>query len=354
MKNFKLCSLLLLAACAVGCGKEDPAADAGVSSAPPDSTDFDSLMSKAASSVVQKDAGAAMEAAEKALELRPESAEACLLAGQAAYRGEDFKQARAHFTAVTKEVSLPSALRAKAYAGLGMVDYVQHDYDMARIEFLHALALDPQNEVAYYHLGKLYEEVYHFLVAAQDQFKIFVSLSNRSHPGNARAQKVKDVVMPRISREIAAQREANSGNATKAAQLVQAAQALRKKDPVAATKKYDEARKVDPQSYDAALGYAELVKETEKTAKGAKKAIEAYIQAAALKPGLQENYLAAARLARKYDSECKIQAAEIMNRAVAYHPQDPTVLGLLYSSLQRVGSEKLAAAWSEYRRTLKR
>ena len=354
-QHIKLCSILFLAACAVGCGKKEKnVVDAEKSSATPESTDFDSLMKKGINSIAQRETGMAIEVTTKALELRPESAEARLVAAQAAYRGEDFKKAYEYFSAVAKESSLPSALRAKAYAGLGLVDYAQNDYDIARIEFHHAILLDPRNEMAFYHLGKLYEEIYHFPVAARDQYRMFAHCSEQAHPGNARAKKVKETIVPRLNHDIDTQRASGGGNATKAAPLVQEARLLReKKQTSAAKKKYEEACKIDPQSYDAALGYAELVKETEKTAKGAEKAIKAYMRAASLKPGLSKNYLEAARLAREHE-DTKIQAAEIMNCAVAHHPQDRKVLDLLIASLPIVGSEKQAKGWSEYRETLKR
>lgn len=356
-KHIKLCSLLLLAAsCAAGCGKKDSIPEAENSSASPESTDFDSLMKKGINSIAQRETGTAIEATTKALELHPESAEAHLLAAQAAYRGEDFKSAREYFSVIAKEASLPSALRAKAYAGLGLVDYAQNDYDIARIEFHHAILLDPRNEMAFYHLGKLYDEIYHFPVAARDQYRMFECLSEQARPGNARAKKVRETIVPRLKRDIDKQRVAGGGNATKAAPLVQEARLLReKKQASAAKKKYDEARKIDPQSYDAVRGYAELVAETEKkTADGPKKAIEAYMKAAFLKPGLPDNYLEAARLAREHEDTCKIKAAEIMNCAVAHHPQNKKILDLLIASLQIVGSEKQVKGWSEYRETLKR
>lgn len=355
-QHIKLCSLLFLAACAAGCGKKEKGVvDAEQPPASPESTDFDSLMKKGVNSVAQRETGTAIEVATKALELRPESAEAHLLAGQAAYQGEDFKQARENFSAIVKEMSLPSALRAKAYVGLGQVHFAEHKYDLARISFLQANWLDPQNEAALYCLGRVYssERNYHFLVAARDLYQMFECLSERSHPGNSRAKRVREKIIPELSREIAAQKEPNTGNATKAAQLVQEARLLReKKQLTAAKKKYDEARKTDPQSYYAALGYAELVRETEKTSEGVKKAIEAYMKASFLKPGLPENYLEAARLART--NNFSIQAAEIMNRAIAHHPQNREVLDQLIAALQKNGQKDLSDAWDEYRKALKR
>ncbi len=351
---FQLCSLAFLAACAAGCGK-DPKVDAEAPSASPEVTDFDSFVRKGVAGVAEKDADAATAAAKKALDIQPNSAEAHLLAGQSACLRKDFKQARGYFSSVIKETSLPGVLRAKAYAGQGTVDFAQGEYDMARISFLNALWLDPKNEAALYYLGKLYDEVYQFMKAARDQFQMFAHLSERSHPGNSRAKKVREAVLPEINRKIDAQAEAGGGNATRAAVLVQEAWALReKKQQQLAKKKYEEALKANPQSYDAVRGYAQLVRETEKTVEGARKAFQSYCRAAFLKPGVSDNYLAAARLARDYESDLKIQAVEIMNRAVAYHPQNKDVLDQLIAALQKTGNEKLAKTWGEYRSALRR
>ena len=52
-----------------------------------------------------------------------------LLAGQAACLRQDYDEARAQFSSVVKAKTLPNVLRAKAYVGLGTVDYVQHEAD---------------------------------------------------------------------------------------------------------------------------------------------------------------------------------------------------------------------------------
>ena len=349
---FQFCSLALLAACVAGCGK-DPATKAEVSAAPDKGPDFDTLMRTGVAGVAQKDADAATSAAEKALELQPESAEAHLLAGQAACLRKDYDEARAQFSSVVKAKSLPDALRAKAYAGLGTVDFVQHDADAARISFLQARRLDNRNEAAWYYLGMIYRDVFRFEEAAQEHFQMFVGLSSKSD--NPRTKKVKDEVLPELYSSAAARAKARTGNAGKAAALIQEAQAQRDKNRLTeAVKKYAEARKADPQSDVAALGYAQIVKATERTVDGARKAIQAYCDVIALKPGVLNNYLEAARLAREHEADFKIQAVEIMNRAIAHHPQNITALDQLIAALLKTGNDKLAKAWGEYRKDLGR
>ena len=345
---FLVCSLVVLAASIAGCGK-DPAAEAAAPAATDKGPDFDTLMRTAVAGVAQKDAAAATASAAKALELQPESAEAHLLAGQAACLRQDYDEARAQFSSVVKAKTLPNVLRAKAYVGLGTVDYVQHEADAARISFLQARRLDNSNEAAWYYLGMIYRDIFHFEEAAQEHFQMFVGLSSKSD--NPRTKKVKEDILPELYSNAAARAKAHTGNAGKAAALIQEAQAQRDKNRLTeAVKKYAEARKADPQSDVAALGYAQLVTSTDKTAEGARKAIQAYYDVIALKPGGLDYYLKAAQLARAFDF--KIQAVEIMNRAIAHHPQNPKVLDQLIAALLKTGNDKLAKAWGEYRRDL--
>ena len=345
---FLACQLVVLAACIAGCGK-DPAAEAAAPAATDKGPDFDTLMRTAVAGVAQKDAAAATASAAKALELQPESAEAHLLAGQAACLRQDHDEARAQFSSVVKAKTLPNVLRAKAYVGLGTVDYVQHEADAARISFLQARRLDNSNEAAWYYLGMIYRDIFHFEEAAQEHFQMFVGLSAKSD--NPRTKKVKEDILPELYSNAAARAKARTGNAGKAAALIQEAQAQRDKNRLTeAVKKYAEARKADPQSDVAALGYAQLVTSTDKTAEGARKAIQAYHDVIALKPGGLDYYLKAAQLARAFDF--KIQAVEIMNRAIAHHPQNPKVLDQLIAALLKTGNDKLAKAWGEYRKDL--
>ena len=322
---FYLCSMAFLALCVAGCGKDSTAETKEPSSAAPEGANFDSLMRQLVDAVAQKDAAKAADAAAKALELQPESAEAHLLAGQAACLGGDYAQAREQFSSVIKEKSLPAALRAKAYAGLGTVEFERHDAESARISFLHALLLDYKNAAARYYLARIYRDD-HFYEAAEEQFVLFTRMSK---PGDALAAKVTAKDMPELKRtgesKRAARFGAGGGNAEQAAKLIQEAQALEgKKQFTDAAKKYD----------------------------GTRKAIRAYCDAIALKPQSEENYLEAARLARESDQEFRIQAVEILNHAIAHHPQSTRALDLLISALRKTGNTKLSNAWDEYRRAL--
>ena len=350
---FYLCSMAFLALCVAGCGK-DSAVETKAAPSTEEVADFDTLIHQGVDAVAQKDATKAVDAAAKALELRPESAEAHLLAGQAACLGKDYAQAREQFSSVIKEASLLPVLRAKAYAGLGIVEFEQNDAELARISFLNALLLDFRNEAAQYYLGRIYRDYYYFNEAAKDHFQMFENLRR----GTPLAEKVKTKYLPEIQRMIERKRTerfgAGGGNAEQAAKLIQEAQALEGKKKLAeAAKKYDAARKADPRSYDAALGYARLVKNAEKGA-WIGKAIKAYCDAIALKPQTLENYLSAARVAREDDEGFKIQAVEILNHAVAHNPTDVPTLDLLISALRKTGNGKMFNAWDEYRQKVVR
>ena len=345
---FYLCSMAFLALCIVGCGKDSPAETKAAPSAS-EEVDFATLIHQGVDAIAQKDAAKAANVAAKALALQPESAEVHLLAGQAACLGKDYAQAREQFTSVIKEASLPPVLRAKAYAGLGTVEFEQNDAELARISFLNALLLDFRNDAAQYYLGRIYRDFYYFNDAARGHFQMFESLRR----GTPLAEKVKTQYIPEIQRmierKLAERFGAGGGNAEQAAKLIQEAQALEDKKKFAeAAKKYEAARKADPRSYAAALGYARLVKYVEKGA-WIGKSIKAYCDAIALKPQTLENYLSAARVAREDDEGFKIQAVEILNHAVAHNPSDVSALDLLVSALRKTGNSKLFNAWGEYR-----
>ena len=144
---FYMYSMAVLAVFAAGCGKKDVADDSKSSSL--EGADFDTLMSRGTDAVTRNDASEATDAAAKAVELSPESAEANLLAGQAACLRKDYARASELFSSIIKERSLPPALRSKAFAGRGAVEFEQDDSELARISFLHALLLDHDNAAAH-------------------------------------------------------------------------------------------------------------------------------------------------------------------------------------------------------------
>ena len=209
-----------------------------------------------------------------------------------------------------------------------------------------------KNEAAWYYLGLIYRDVYRFYEAAEEHFRMFARLSK---PGDPRAEKVNYEVVPELRKTLAriaaARPGASSGKPSVAAALIRDAEELEAKNKLtAAKKKYADAYAADPMSYAAALGYARILRSTDKTAEGVRKAIRAYRAAIDQKPAVQKNYLEVARLAR--ENKLWVQAVEIMNRAVAHDPQNKEALDQLIGALIKAGSVKLANAWAEYRKDL--
>ena len=354
MKNaFQLYLTAIVAVCVAGCG--DDAASV------PEKTDatsvveeesFDSIMRRGIAAVSQKDIASAVSAADTALERDPNSAEARLLAGQAAYLANDYDRARAEFGMVLKEKSLPKEIRSKGFAGLGLVEFTQHHVDAARILFLHAQLLDHKNEAAWYHLGLIYRDTYHFYEAALEQFQLFTRLSQPNDPHTeAVGRKMIPDLRKQIQRSAAERPGVSSRDPGHAAKLIEEAQSLESKSRLTmAKKKYAEALNADPLSYPAALGYAQLLKRMGKTEADVDKALAAYRAAIDQQPAVQKNYLEAARLA--YANKRWATAVQIMDRAVAHDSKNKESLDVLIGALMKAGNGKLAKSWSEYRAEL--
>ncbi len=341
-RRFYMYSMALLAAFAVGCGKKDAADDSTSSSL--DGADFDTLMSRGADAVTRNDASVATEAAAKAVALDPESAEAKLLEGQAACLSKDYARAREAFSLIIKERDLPATLRSKAFAGRGTVEFEQNDAELARVSFLHALLLDSSNAAAHYYLARIYRSG-NFYEAARREFKRFSEITRKSNPDDARARKVDSNDLPELAKLIetkfAERFGSGGGNAGEAAKLVQEAKALEgKKSFSEAAKKYAAARKADPRSYEAVCGYG-------RRSENKSEKIKAYCAAIALNPDVRDNYVEAAMAA--LNGGFKMQAVEILNHAVAHHPQDKNILDMLCGALLKTGNMKMNRAWNEYR-----
>ena len=275
---------------------------------------------------------------------RPKSAEERLHDGQEALQEKDYTRAHELFSSIIKERTLSSMLRSKAFAGRGMVELEQNDAELARVSFLHALLLDSSNAAAHYYLAQIYRSG-HFYEAARREFKRFSEITQKSNPDDARARKVDSNVLPELAKlietKLAERFGPGGGNAGEAAKLVQEAKALEGKKLFSeAAKKYAAARKVDPRSYEAACGYGRRSANTSEK-------IKAYCDAIALNPDVRDNYVEAAMAA--LSGGFKMQAVEILNHAIALHPQDKNILAMLCGALLKTGNMKMNSAWTEYR-----
>ena len=295
---------------------------------------------------------AADEAAKKALEMMPDSAEALLVDGQAAYRKGEYARAIKDFNAVVSEKSLPAALRCEALVSRAVTEIKQNDFDTARLTLFRALHLNRRNAAVWYHLGVLSRNTYHFDEVAVEQFEMAARLSD---PKDERTKKISQEIRAAraaLTAAAAANPNAEKRDSSAAAKLLADAETLRKKRMIrAAIKKYEAALAADPFSYPAARETAYLISLNDKTADGVSKALSAYRAAIDLKPAVQDNYYDAAQLA--YANKRWATAVSILDRAIAHDPENGKTLDLFIAALQKAGKNKQADAWKSYRQELR-
>lgn len=321
-------------------------------------TNFEARLQLALANIKLGEVDGAVSAAAAARALRPDSAEALLVAGQAAYLKRDYDAAVDDFNAVVKDAQLLAALRSAALAARAVVEIGRQDVDAARITLFTAKRLDPRNAAAWYHLGCLSRDVYRFTEAALEQFEVAVRLMDAR---DERAERLSRTIIPALreqrQQEAAARPGAQSRNPGEAARLIAEGQKLqgrrRMRDAIA---KYAAALKADPLSDVAALAYAELQKANLPKDRAAaaplvEKVLAAYRVVIDENPSVQKHYLAAARLA--YDHQLWMQAAAIMDRAISHDAENKQTLDLLVASLLKAGKTKQAGMWRDYRQNLK-
>lgn len=300
----------------------------------------------------------AARAAAEAKTLCPDSAEALLVDGQAAYLQQDYPRAIADFNVVARESSLPAEMRSEALSSRAVVEIAMEDYDAARITLFNALRLNPKNAAAHYHLGYVYRDKYHFDDAALDRF---TAAAGQMAAGDERAQKLRREVIPallgKLQQETASSPGAKDRKPSEAAKLIAEGNDLRARKRITnAIKKFEAALKADPFSSEAALKYADLLSQnlpkgaTERK-KAAEKILGAYRVAIEGRPSNQSTYMKAAQLA--YNCEMWSTAAMFMDRALSYSHENVKALDLLVASLRKAGKKKEAAMWDAYRKSLK-
>lgn len=293
---------------------------------------------------------AAREALAKAESLAAGDTDVEMLGAQLAYHAKDYAAASAKFAALAANAKLDAALRAEAFAGLGVVEWTCNEYDAARIAFLKAIRLDRRNAAARYHLGLVYRDGFGYTEAALEQFEIFVRLEATADRRVLRTQRS---IIPELKETIARQAMDRQGasqrdSSAAAAALTRAEAARKKKDFRTAKKEYAKAFEADALSYPAALGLAEMWAKTDASVNGQKKTLEYYRAACALKTSALKTFVATGDLAYKLGQYAT--AVETYSRAVAANPSDITAIDGLIRSLGRVGGRsKIAAAYQGYR-----
>ena len=300
------------------------------------------------------DVAGANAASAEALALCPDSAEARLVDGQAAYLANDYPRALAAFAAIVGEKTLPAALRSEAWASRGVVELAQSQPETARISFLRARRLKRNNASAFYHLGMLYRDKYHYDDAVvMEQFLMASRMLDAKDP---RASKILRDIIPPLKSSIAAaaaKRGEAKRNPAKSAKLLSEGKALEaKKQTTAAMKKYEDAFAADPLSGPAAYAFAML--------KGANvrlgnqndvdKVRDAYHAAIADNPSSQAYYESAAQFLYKHKRWAN--AIKVLEKAIAHDPDNLKALDLLIAALKKAGRGAESERWDEYLKTL--
>ncbi len=314
-------------------------------------TNFDARINLAVAYMQLGEMNKAQSAITNAIALNPDSAEARLLEGQIAYQMRDYGFATKTFSTIAKAKSLDKAMRSTAYTSLAIVDLAQNKFIPARISLFRAINLNPRNAVAWYHLGVMSRDTYKLPDAALEQFEMASRLSN---PKDPRTVKITSEIMPSIRNAIARNAAQMPGAANRkpeeaAKLLAEGKAASKKKHFKTALKKYTEAYKADPMSFEAAIAYARTLSSQDKTSAAADKVLEAYNAAINQKPFSQATYIEAGKFA--YGRKRYVTTAKIMNRALAHAHNNKQILDLLIASLLK-NLPKDAAVWQEYRNEL--
>lgn len=300
----------------------------------------------------------AQKACDEALALMPDSAEAQLVSGQAAYLRKDYAAALRAFEAVAHDKTLSPELRSEAYSSIGVVQYARNELDRARIAFIRAQRFNPRNASAWYHQGMISRDVFKYNQLAKDQLEYAKRLLD---PNDSRAIKLGASIIPALVRKLDLARPARKPDGEAVARkLVVDGDALVKKHLASprrnklepAVKKYADAMAADPCSDEAALKYAETLLKLSASAANVDKALLAYNKALNINPYSQKGYLAAGQLAFKNGKWS--QAESIMNRAIAYDPTRTDTLDIFIGALRKAGKHSEEKIWDEYRASIRK
>ena len=345
---------LLAAAAFAGCEKEDDGsadfnkgAEACVArdfrqaamcfetAAKKNATNFTARVRLALVNIELGDMPAAKAAVESALELDPTSAEALLIDGQVAYHMKDFARAKKDFSDVAEGKQLPAELRSAALTSRAVMEIEAQLFERARLSLWRAIRLDGKNGAAWYHLGHLSRNTYHFEEAAMEQFE----MASRLIKDPARAKAIGRDTLPALRDSLRAKPASKPGAANRdpggSAKLVTEAAALAKKDPKASAAKYAEAYAKDPLSYEAAWNHAKAAMATAKGGEKVAKALEAFQDAIDQRPNSQETYRTAARAALGHAHP--MRAEKFLSQALAHDPGCKRTLDLYEQTIRRRG-----------------
>ena len=298
-------------------------------------------------------------AAKEAVAIDPSSAEARLVEGQTAYLVKDYARSKAAFSAVADARELPAQMRSQALSSRAVAELAANEMDAARISLMRALRLDFRNAAAWYHMGVLSRNTYHFLAAAKDQFE----MACRLDPNSARTRETVRTVIPALLDARARATADKPGVANRdpglAAKLIaEGVAAEKKKDVRTAAARFEKAFAADPLSWEAAWHYAQTLQAAEAARKPNDKAklsvatvvaktIDAYRAALDAKPASRDTCMAAARFALQ--NRRPAVACDFLSHALAHFPDSKPVLDLYIEALGKLDTPDGARRAKMYR-----
>ncbi len=360
---------LLVAAAFAGCEKEDDGSadfNKGVEAcaardfrlaatcfgmaAQKNATNFTARVRLALANIELGEMPAAKAAVESALELDPASAEARMIDGQIAYHMKDYARAKKDFDDVAAGKQLPAELRSEALTARAVMEIEAQLFERARLSLWRAIRLDGKNGAAWYHLGHLSRNTYHFEEAAMEQFE----MASRLIDDPARVKTIGRETIPSLRDSLRAKPASKPGIANRdpggAAKLVTEAETLAKKDPKKAAAKYAEAYAKDPLSYDAAWNHAKAAIAAAKGGAEVTKALDAFQDAIDQRPNSQDTYRTAARAALNHAHP--MRAERFLSQALAHDPGCKPTLELYVQTLRRLGKTTEAKLYDAYLKEL--
>ena len=304
-------------------------------------------------------------AASEAVAIDPSSAEARLAEGQTAYLVKDYARSKAAFSVVAEARELPAQMRSQALSSRAVAELAANETDAARISLMRALRLDFRNAAAWYHMGVLSRNTYHFYSAAKDQF----DMACRLDPNSARTRETVRSIIPALL-EARARATADKPGAAKrdpglAAKLIAEGVAAQKKKEIrTAAARFEKAFAADPLSWEAAWHYAQTLQAAEAAKKPndktklsvaavVDKTIDAYRAALDAKPASRDTCMAAARFALQ--NRRPPAACDFLSHALAHFPDSKPVLELYIEALEKLGTAdgtRRAKMYRAYRQEL--
>ena len=353
---------LLVCAFLCGCG-DGTTVDAAAESKPKETPE--TLAAAARDAIVRGHGQTALDAAEKALALLPDSAEYTLLLGEAAYAAGDVQKALDAFESVIAEKSLPKTLLSQAYSNKAVLELETGEMRTAALlDFARAVRLDYDNARAWYHFARC-SYAANFPQAAEKQFLLAKTCPglDKNHlerinatllPAVSAAAKATIVDIPEAKRQAAdnhykAYKNAMSIASQRAPVVRGKTSAQAKSDARAQAKKsITAAYNANPSNGYIAHDYAKMLAANN----GGSQAFEAYKHACAAKQ-LPSVYIEAAKYALKVQPN-GMEACSILARGFAStYGMNRELVELYAQALRAAGRTAEAAQYAAFANEMK-